>query len=76
MKKCKHDVYYYCDKAEKGGLKVDFNFQGHPIIRSPKDDESIMLPSNLQSSHTEGLIRKWLIRFGVILLIIGLLYFL
>jgi hypothetical protein len=75
-KKCKHDGYYYCAKAEEGGMKVDFNFQGHPIIKS-KDGNSLMLPRNLQNASTEGLIVKWLLKFGiVIILILAMVYFL
>ena len=76
MKKTnKHDTYYYCDKAEQGGLKVKFDYS-HPIIDAP-DGSSMMLPANLKSAHTESIIRRWLVKFGVLfLLIIALLYFL
>lgn len=67
-KKCKHDVFYYCDKAEKGGLKVKFNFQGHPIIEAK--DSSLMLPRNLNNPGTECAIRKWLLRLGIVLIIV------
>jgi hypothetical protein len=77
MKKTnKHDVYYYCDKAEQGGMKVKFDYSNHPIIESPDGNSSMMLPSNLKSSHTECIIRKWLIRFGIVLILVFTLAYL
>ena len=73
MKKNKHDVYYYCDKAEKSNLKVDFNSFGHPIIESKDGKNSLMLPNNLQSSSMEGKIKNWLIKFGVVFILIVVL---
>ncbi len=71
----KHDSYYYADKAEKSGMKVDFDCHGHPIIDAP-DGSSMMLPANLKSTHMECIIRKWLIRIGVLLILVALVYFL
>ena len=70
MKKNKHDVFYYCDKAEKSNLKVDFNSFGHPIIESKDGKNSLMLPNNLQSASMEGKIRNWLVKLGVMLILI------
>jgi hypothetical protein len=76
MKKTnKHDTYYYCDKAEQSGLRVKFDYSNHPIIDAP-DGSSLMLPSSLKSSHTECIIRKWLIRFGVVLILVFTLAYL
>ena len=77
MKKTnKHDTNYYVDKAERSGLRVNFDYSNHPIIDAP-DGSSMMLPANLKSAQTESIIRRWLVKFGVLfLLIIALLYFL
>jgi len=77
MKKTnKHDTNYYCDKAEQSGMKVRF-YGNHPIIESPDRSNMLMLPTTLKSAHTESLIRRWLIKFGVLfILVITLLYFL
>ena len=66
--KPKHDTFWYCDKAEKHGMTVKFDHR-NPIIETPDGDDAIMLPANLKSAHTEGLIKKWLLRFGVMLLL-------
>ena len=68
--KARHDGYYYMDKAEQGGCKVELDRKNHTKIHAPDNSSVMMISPHLMDAGTEGAVRKWLVRFGIILILI------
>jgi hypothetical protein len=72
--KAKHDGYWYMDKAEKGGCKVELDRGNHTKISSPDKSSTLIISSRLTDAGSEFAIRKWLVRFGIVLILIVVLF--
>jgi hypothetical protein len=72
--KAKHDGYYYMDKAEQGGCKVELDRKNHTKIYSPDKSSTLVISSRLTDAGSECVIRKWLLRFGIVLILVVVVF--
>jgi len=72
--KAKHDGYYYMDKAEQGGCKVELDRNNHTKIHSPDKSSMMMISPHLMDAGTESAIRRWLVRFGIVLILVVVVF--
>lgn len=69
---------YYIDKACEGGCTSKQGRGDHVKLYSPKGYEPSMMvvPVNLKGNGTEHAIRKWLLKFGIVCVLIFMIYIL
>jgi len=65
---------FYISKAEKGGCMVKAGRGDHVKVYSPDKSSMMVIPRNLHGTGTECAIRKWLLRFGIVLSLLCGLY--
>ena len=65
---------YYIRQAEKHGFETKWGKGDHCKVYSPDHTSMVIIPQNLKGNGTEHTIIKWFAKFGVILTIIGIIY--
>jgi hypothetical protein len=60
---------YYISVAEKNGFRTEWGKGDHCKIYPPNGGRPMICPENLKGNGTEYAIRKFLIKFGVVLCI-------
>ena len=73
----KHTGDFYISKAEKAGCMVKFGKGDHVKVYAPDKSSMMVIPRHLNGNGTECAIRKWLLRFGIVLcLVVALINYL
>lgn len=70
----KHSGEYYLRAAEKGGCTVKNGKGDHFKVYSPDHSSMMVVPYNLKGNGTEHSIIKWLLKFGITVGFLFVLY--